>query len=243
MKNPFLQKNSLVLVKVSKTGTSSLQEVIPMMFGEGKAHRPRRKREQEVLPRTKSRPLPDFLLCHHLSYSPKAVACWESIMRRPPKLLGSVRSPLQRAMSHYYFNHRRRVEESFSTWMCRRGNLGMETPWKKWHWFGKEKAPNFILNYLGYTKCPTKDELRSRYFHIFVLEDLELSLRVFAKKTGTRYIAMPHCNKRTSARPPVSAAARAKFTTLNEEDLKLWHMCKEILHDEAVVFGLSKATD
>jgi hypothetical protein len=130
------------------------------------------------------------------------------------RLVTTVRDPLERHISAYY--HRRKVGKEWPE------------PLERWLDYGR----NLMAKELGVDESNWKERLDT-YFVVGTTEALQLTLDVFAAKTGNPRVEVAHLN--TSPRDDSSLTREAveRFKSRNAVDYRIFEYATQRLRDDA----------
>ncbi|MGH8563254.1 MAG: hypothetical protein ACREXW_03890 [Gammaproteobacteria bacterium] len=135
------------------------------------------------------------------------------------RLVMTVRDPLERHISAYY--HRRKV--------------GKEWPEPLERWL--EHGSNQMAKYLGVDERNWKERLTA-YFVVGTMEALQLTIDVFAAKTGNPRVKVAHLNTSPRDESSLSPATIELFKSRSPIDYRIFEYATQRLRDDAKLLGL-----
>ena len=167
----FFNNYSLVFIKTPKTGSETILYFFKEVF-----------KEQNILIDANDNifKYPDEkkfdISLGHIPYEEKYINKLNKIMKNKILYITSLREPLDRSISHFYYSHPLRNKIKYEEWYNRdyskRGfndNTNIDL------------VNNCMSNYIGINNV---EELNKIYFHVFILEEFNTSLKIFFSKIG-----------------------------------------------------------
>merc|ERR1712100_766820 len=106
------------------------------------------------------------------------VDCWKQLMRPPIRFITSMRHPLKRSISHFYFDNELRRELNYTEWYRLHG----DSPHEGW---GAETdrvwTNNHMAQYTGLSTPPLTAKLWQRFSFVFLTERMGFCMLNFLR--------------------------------------------------------------
>jgi hypothetical protein len=207
-------RSSYILIKTPKTGTETLRSLF-IEYCNKHGLRYLDVAYEEVF-KIQPKPMFDFSV-DHINNSNEFLPRVRSLMKNDVKLISSVREPLERAMSHYYFSNPCRESISFNDFYSKY-NGHVLSGWKK----NIDVVDNQMCTYMGINKI---GEVEDIYEHVFILENFQKSLDIFSEKLGYKLVSKVVNRGTVKKIKTVSRDVKEQFIKNNEMDYLLYEEC------------------
>ena len=153
------------------------------------------------------------------------------LMKYPVKYITCIRNPLNRAISHYYYD--RPSTLSYNQWYRKfHTNKYMNN-----HHY-TNLTNNYMSKYLGFNSIDeiTEENILNRYELVIITEQINKGVEKLSKILGTKYheYNIINANKQYSKQPEADDDVKILFNKNNEMDNKLYVLCCKIYNYDII---------
>ena len=168
-----------------------------------------------------------YLSLCHFNYDNKYLNHINFIMKKPIRFITSIRDPLDRAISHFYFDRPKNTECSFNDWYTNNYNkIYMNNSHET------NLNNNHISNYLGFKSIEEINvtNIKERFYFIIMLEKINESLKKLSVMMNIEYKEYGKINKNNKEYYDkyISDEVKKLFIENNKLDYKLYNLCNQI---------------